>query len=231
MAQAMPDRVAAGHHGALGVFAFSGTNPRNGRFYSFFDTAHGGWGGTTHSDGVGPYKTIRHADNKDIPVESLEALYPLLVEKYEWRIDSAGAGRHRGGLGLDKTILALAPCNFNISFERFRCPPWGLAGGSPGKPAYGEIEDVTGKRYIVHKGSHFPLEVGDRVHLHTGAGGGYGLAHERETSAVEADVRAGYVTKQAAKASYGVILDANNRVDSDATRKLRTIMQNSNGAI
>ena len=46
VAPAMPDRVAAGHHGALGVFGFSGTNPRTGRFFSFFDTAHGGWGGS-----------------------------------------------------------------------------------------------------------------------------------------------------------------------------------------
>jgi len=221
MAPALPERVAAGHHGALALFGFSGTHPRSGRFYSFFDTAHGGWGGSATRDGAGPYKTIRHADNKDIPVETLEALYPLMVERYEWRVDSAGPGRHRGGLGTSKTVRVLAPCNFNISFERSKCPPWGLAGGEPGKPAFGEIETAGGERRRVHKGSRFPLQPGDRVHLNTGAGGGFGPVDERDPATIESDVRAGYVTPEAARAIYRVVLDPGGRVDAAATAVLR----------
>ena len=212
VAPAMPDRVAAGHHGALGVFGFSGTNPRNGRFFSFFDTAHGGWGGSAHGDGVGPYKTIRHADNKDIPVETLEALYPLLVERYARRTDSGGPGRHRGGLGLDKTIRVLAPCNFNISFERFGCPPWGLAGGLPGAPACAEVETAKGTQ-PVRKVSQRPLAAGDRVYLHTGGGGGYGSPEQRDLALVEADLRAGYITKSQAVDVYK-LKSRSNRVSS-----------------
>jgi N-methylhydantoinase B len=193
VAPAMPDRVAAGHHGALGVFGFSGTNPRTGRFFSFFDTAHGGWGGSTHGDGVGPYKTIRHADNKDIPVETLEALYPLLVERHAWRTNSGGPGQHRGGLGIDKTIRVLAPCNFNISFERFGCPPWGLAGGLPGSPACAEVVTAEGTQ-SVSKVSQRPLVSGDRVYLHTGAGGGYGPPERRDPALIKADLCSGYIT-------------------------------------
>jgi len=94
LAPVLPQRVAGGHHASFGVYGFSGVNPRNGQFFNFFDTAHGGWGGSLHGDGVGPYKTITHADTKDIPVETLEALYPIEVERYAWRTDTAGAGRH-----------------------------------------------------------------------------------------------------------------------------------------
>jgi N-methylhydantoinase B len=203
VAPALPDRVAAGHHGALGVFGFSGFSPRDGRFFSFFDTAHGGWGGSAHGDGGGPYKTIRHADNKDIPVETLEALYPLLVEKYQWRTDSAGPGRHRGGFGLDKTLRALAPCRLNVSFERNGCPPWGLEGGQSGAPAYVEVETSAGVQ-PVRKISQRPLEIGDRVHIHTGGGGGYGPPQERDREQVTLELRDGYISEAQAEAVYGL---------------------------
>lgn len=201
VAPAMFDRVAAGHHGALGVFGFSGTNPRTGRFFNFFDTAHGGWGASARGDGVGPYKTIRHADNKDIPVETLEALYPVLIERYAWRTDSGGAGRHRGGLGLDKVIRVLAPGNFNISFERFGCPPWGLAGGLAGTSACAEVETADGIK-PVRKLSRCPLTAGDHVHLHTGGGGGYGPPQERDPVRIEADLNSGYISKSQATGTY-----------------------------
>lgn len=203
MAPVLPNRVAAGHHGALALFGFSGNHPGDGRFFNFFDTGHGGWGGSAHHDGSGPYKTIRHADNKDIPVETLEALYPLMVERHQWRIDSAGAGRHRGGLGVDKTIRALAPCSLNVSFERFGCPPWGINGGHPAQPAFCEIETKDGQRQSVSKVSQRHLTTGDKVHVHTGGGGGFGPPNERARSEIERDLRAGYITKQHAKEFYG----------------------------
>ena len=220
MAPAIPERVAAGHHGAVDVYGFNGTNPRNGRFYSFFDTAHGGWGGSAHADGVGPYKTVRHADNKDIPVETVEATYPLLVERYQWRQDSAGPGKHRGGMGIDKTIRALAPCNFNIAFERHDCPPWGLLGGMSGNPANCEVEE-GGVERTVRKVSRLPLKPGDRVHVHTGAGGGYGPPKERDPEAVRLDVARGYVSRAQAEEAYGVILTADGEVDAAATAARR----------
>jgi N-methylhydantoinase B len=210
VAPALPDLVAAGHHGALGVFGFSGTNPRDGRFFSFFDTAHGGWGGSAHGNGGGPYKTIRHADNKDIPVETLEALYPLLVEKYAWRTDSAGPGQHRGGFGLDKSIRVLAPCRLNVSFERFGCPPWGLAGGLPGAPASAEVETAEGLQQV-RKISQRPLAPGDRLHIHTGGGGGYGPPEKRDRSQVARELQAGYISEAQAEKAYRMRADERGR--------------------
>lgn len=220
MAPVLPERIAAGHHSSFGVYGFSGTNLATGRFFSWFDTAHGGWGGSVHGDGVGPYKTITHADTKDIPVETIEALYPMVVERHQWRQDSAGAGRHRGGLGLDKTLRVLAPCHFNASFERFHCPPWGLNGGLSGEPGYVEVETPVG-RSVVHKISRLAVQPGDRVHVHTGSGGGFGRAAERNANLVRRDVLRGYVSRKNAEAVYGVVLDESGGVVSETTRERR----------
>jgi N-methylhydantoinase B len=220
MAPVLPERVAAGHHSSFGVYGFSGINPGNQRFFSWFDTAHGGWGASAHCDGVGPYKTITHTDTKDIPVETIEALYPMLVEKYECRQDTAGAGRHRGGLGLDKTIRVLAPCNFNASFERFHCPPWGFDGGLAGAPGFVEVETARG-RQVVHKVSQFAVAPGDRIHIHSGSGGGFGPPFERDPRAVRADVLRGFVSSKQAAEIYGVILDEASEIDAQATAKRR----------
>jgi N-methylhydantoinase B len=216
MAPALPERTAAGHHSSFGVYGFSGINPRTGRFFSWFDTAHGGWGGSAHLDGVGPYKTITHADTKDIPVETIEALYPMLVERYEWRRDSAGPGRHRGGLGLDKIIRVLAPCNFNASFERFNCPPWGLDGGQSGAPGFVEVETSEG-RIPMHKVSQFAVKAGDRVLIHSGGGGGFGAATDRDIESVRRDVAREYVSSTQAQQAYGVVVAASGRSDGAGT--------------
>jgi N-methylhydantoinase B len=221
LAPVLPYRVAAGHHGAHDVHGFSGKNPATGNVFSFFDTAHGGWGASAHGDGSGPFKTLRHADNKDIPIETVEALYPLRVEHVRFRRDSGGPGRHRGGLGIDKTIRALAPVYVTLAFERFHCPPWGLNGGHPGDPAHAEIETAAAGVRSVLKESRIPLQRDDFVHLHTGAGGGYGNPAERAPDDVCLDVRRGFVSREQAKTVYRVVIDAEGRVDPNATSALR----------
>lgn len=219
MASAMPDHVAAGHHASFGGMTFSGVNPLTGRYSMFTDNAQGGWGGSIHSDGGGPYKTIRHADNRDIPVETVEALHPLVVERYEFRQNSAGAGRHRGGLGVIKTFKTLAPCDLTIAVERFSCPPWGLFGGHPALPGYVEIQRKDGSSEIIHKVSGMRLDTGDRLHIYAAGGGGYGSPLERDIEAVKIDVRREFVSPTQADKAYGVVIDAQGNVDEEATAK------------
>jgi len=202
LAPALPERVAGAHHGSFGLFGFSGVRPEDKSFYSFFDIAIGGWGASVNADGVGPYKTLLHGDTRDIPVESVEALYPLLVERYQWRANSGGPGRHRGGLGIDKTIRALAPTTFNCSFERSQCPPWGCAGGLDAEPGSVDIEHTDGRRGTYYKLSQYELQAGDRVTVHSGGGGGFGPPRERTKEAVARDLREGYVTREHAAKHY-----------------------------
>lgn len=68
-------------------------------------------------DGPGPYKTMAHGDTLDVPMEVIERLYPLCFEHYEIRGDSAGAGKFRGGAGMEKVIRTLAPSTCQFNFE------------------------------------------------------------------------------------------------------------------
>ena len=217
MAPVMPERVAAGHHSCFGIFGFSGEQPGSKRFFSFFDTALGGWGGSAHADGVGPYKTLTHADTKDIPVESIEASYPLIFERYAWRIDSAGAGMHRGGLGIEKTVRALAPMRSNVSFERGDCPPWGLNGGAPGDSGGVELERSTGEHQRTRKASAMVLAAGDRLRIRSPGGGGYGPPEMRDPESVATDVRRELVSRAAAEQTYRVALHDDGTIDRDGT--------------
>jgi N-methylhydantoinase B len=202
MADAVPGRIAAGHHASFGSHRFHGHNPRTGSLFSHLDTALGGWGAGRDRDGSGPLKTMTHGDTLDVPVEAQEAMYPLAVESYGFRPDSAGAGTFRGGMGLTKVYRVDAPCSLAVTFERFHCPPWGLHGGGAGEPGYVEIERPNQPRQFVLKASDIHLEQGDRVFIYTGGGGGYGPPQQRDPDSVARDVAEGYVTPQAANEIY-----------------------------
>jgi N-methylhydantoinase B len=224
MSPVMPDRVAAGHHASFGVMNISGINPGTGQYFNYLDSAHGGWGGSQRGDGVGPYKTIMHADNKDIPVEVQEAFYPVRVERHTWRTDSAGAGKSRGGSGVDKTFLVLSPITANFSFERTSCAPWGLFGGNPGTSGYIELERAGGERRAIHKESNVKFLAGDRFHLRSSGGGGYGPPFERELERVRHDVEEGILSRELAREAYGAVVADDGSLDDTATRERRSRM-------
>ncbi|CEJ10032.1 Acetophenone carboxylase delta subunit [bacterium YEK0313] len=223
LGDALPDHVAAAHHGTYGVHTFFGRLPRSGELFANLDTATGGWGATVDEDGAFPLRSNAHGDVPDIPAEMQEALYPFLLLSKALRPDSGGAGRRRGGLGVEKRYRILAPCKVSLKFERGQCPPWGLAGGQAGATCFVEIIRAGGETTRAWKGT-FSLEAGDRLLIVSGGGGGYGPAHEREIERVLADVEAGYVTSAHAAEAYGVIVDAAGVLDREATRERRAAL-------
>ena len=92
----------------------------------------GGWGGRPHEDGESASVSICQGDVRNAPVELQEIQYPFLIERFALRTDSGGAGRHRGGLGVELTYRALQVLLANVNCERTKDPPWGLDGGKPG---------------------------------------------------------------------------------------------------
>jgi len=134
------------------------------------------------------------------------------------RPDSGGAGRRRGGLGLEKRYTVNAPCKLTVTFERYGCPPWGLLDGEPAAPGYAEIEYAgSPERRRVLKETDLPLSAGDIVHVFTGGGGGFGSPLDREPELVAEDVLRGYVSIEKAGSDYGVIFDAQGSIDHTAT--------------
>ena len=202
LVQAIPDRLAAGHHGTFGVHMFSGIHPETGERYQNLDSALGGWGATCALDGVGPFKTLVHGDTLDVPVEVQEALYPIRITRYEFATDSGGAGRHRGAPGLRKDYDVLAPCQLVVLQEREATPPWGVLGGLDGASS-STIVHRTGKADLSLRKAAVDLTPGDRITVLTGGGGGFGPAGERDPAKVASDVRQGIVSSEAAWRDYG----------------------------
>jgi len=225
LAPAIPDRVIAGHHADLLVAACHGINPRSAEFFiANFGPLGGGWGAKQSEDGVSATVCINDGDTHNSPNEQAEAKFPLVVESYRLVPDSGGAGRHRGGLGVERVVRARTAITMNTQIERAHCKPWGLQGGLAGTG-----NDVALRLNGTWK-TDFPnakvlvaaLKAGDAFRIRSGGGGGYGSPLDRPAELVLEDVRQGYVSMAAAAELYGVVIDpASLAIDRAATEKLR----------
>jgi len=225
LAPAIPDRVIAGHHADLLTSPFHGINPRMSEFFiANWGPLGGGWGAKRSEDGVSATVCMNDGDTHNSPIEQAEAKYPVLVEHYQLAQDSGGAGRHRGGLGIDRVVRARSPMTVNTQVDRSHCRPWGLDGGREGAGNKVAIrlgtkwkDDFPNAKVLV---AH--LKGGDAYRMRSGGGGGYGDPRTRPVAAVAEDVRQGYVSAQAARAEYGVVVDpVSFAVDEKATQRLR----------
>jgi N-methylhydantoinase B len=202
LAPVLPEQIPAAHKGDMGGCSISGYKP-DGRRFLLMNIFGGGWGGRPHEDGESASVSICQGDVRSAPIELQEIQYPFLIERFALRTDSGGAGRHRGGLGIDMTYRALQPCVANVNCERTRDPPWGLGGGKPGAVNEAVLTRRDGSELKLKKATGVKMEAGDRIAFSTAGGGGWGDPHGRDRRAVADDVRAGYVSADAARRDYG----------------------------
>src|SRR5579885_3535215 len=225
MAPALPDRVAAGHHADLLSATPFGVDPRTGRFFLSVGTLPGGgWGAKHDSDGMSAVVCINDGDTHNSPAEAVESKYPYLIEEYSLRPDSGGAGRFRGGLGVRKVVRVLGEMTLNTRIERTQCAPWGLFGGRDALPNRVSIRRADGRLERLPNGkvNNLKLGAGDAYILESGGGGGYGPPWERPAEWVQRDVVEGYVSLEAAREQYGVVLDPHTlAIDEAATAQRR----------
>jgi N-methylhydantoinase B len=221
---ALPDRVTAAPAGTSGNFALGGHDPARGRGFVMYQLSGGGYGGNAETDGLtNGCSTI--GISKAPPVEIMEQAFPVLYHRYALREGSGGAGRHRGGFGLDYEIeLRRGEARASFVMDHGRFGPQGALGGEDGAP-----NEVTvwrdGAAYTpahLSKEQDIPLKAGDRVRVRTPGGGGYGNPLTRAPAAVGEDVRLGRYTPQEAEDRFGVVLAGTPlALDQDATDALR----------
>ena len=226
LSQAAPERVPAAHHCSQGMYSFYGTDAETGRLFSTLDTALGGWGARPDADGFSPLKTVTHGDTRNVPVEVEEAFYPILVERFAWRADSAGPGEFRGGLGLHKVYRLRQEARLVAAFERSKFPPWGLFGGGPAQVGFATVRQPgAAAASRMFKVTAFALEQGAIVEFLSAGGGGRFPPWRRPEERVVEDVRQGYVTAEGARRDYGVAIDPQTlAIDRAATGMLRARM-------
>ena len=224
--QALDDQVPAEGTSCLwNLFAFGGssqidadsTEMMKARVFNVMSFHSGGTGARPGKDGLSA--TAFPSGVRNVPVEVTEAMSPLLIRRKEYRIDSGGAGRYRGGLGQVMEVVTLDDAAFAISanYDRVVYPPRGRNGGKDGKPG---VLSLGSGAMLKSKGQQ-TIPKTEAVIIEMPGGGGLGDPFERDPMKVAEDVDFGLVSRQAAERDYGVMLRDDHTVDHDATAARR----------
>ena len=202
LAPALPERIPAAHKGDMGGYAIFGMNPRTGRRYVCQNIIGGGWGGRPFEDGVSAAVSMCQGDVKNTPIELQELYYPLFYQCHAFRQDSGGAGKYRGGIGVEVKIQPLTDFYLSRNTDRIKCPPWGLMGGGQGAVNETRIQRNGKEEILPGKFSHLLVHPGETVTCFSAGGGGYGAPAERDADAVKRDIELGYVSEAQANEHY-----------------------------
>jgi len=174
LAKAVPGRIPAASSGTMNNITFGGQHPATGRSFAYYETIGGGMGASPERDGLSGVHT--HMTNtRNTPVEALEHYLPIRIRRYSLRRFSGGKGQFRGGDGIVREFEFLAPAKVNILSERRVFPPYGLAGGKPGKKGKNLLRR-GGKMINLSSKASFRVSPGDVLIVATPGGGGYGKA-------------------------------------------------------
>src|SRR5437879_12016 len=182
----IPERVCAACQGTMNNVTIGGVDPRNGKYFTYYETIAGGFGARPNKDGVDGIHS--HMTNTlNTPVEALESAYPLRIRRYELVRGSGGRGRSRGGLGIRRDTEVLAEgSTISLMGERQRRGPYGLIGGKYGSPGgYGIVRRNRIKSLYCK--AKLSANSGDVLTVTTPGGGGYGTISRRSRERIEQD--------------------------------------------
>ena len=161
-------------------------------------------------DGVSGTVCINDGDTHNSPNEQAEVKFPIVVERYALVPDSGGAGRHRGGLGVERVVRARTNMMVNNQSDRAHCRPWGLErrprrhrqrGGAAHRRRNGRPISRMPRCWWRSSSRATPSRSAPAAAAATAVRSSGRSRRSRD------DVRQGYVTVEAAAELYGVVLD------------------------
>ncbi|MDA9530552.1 hydantoinase B/oxoprolinase family protein [Bradyrhizobium sp. CCBAU 25338] len=199
LSQSCPDRAMAGWSRRFRI-AIQGENPRTGRnfIWHLFQARPGG-GASSAGDGwssIGEWHTVGGIKFGSIEVD--EARFPLYFRHHEFRPDSGGDGKFRGGQGvsLDLVVETAKPARANTAGEGTKHGGCGMLGGSDGLPhQYTLVSQGRAPRVLRTKEVGIEVLPGDCFEVRSSGGGGWGPPGQRSVQAREADLMQGLTTK------------------------------------
>jgi len=220
LAMMLPDRVfAAGDGGNTGI-SIGGYHEDRSPFI-YVDFTCGAWGARPWADGLDGNSHM-FANMASHSVEVTEAEHPIQLLAYEFVADKAGAGKFRGGVPFRRDYRFLEEEGvLQVRSDRRDHRPFGLYGGSPGRPSENYL-NPDGENRLLPSKLTMTVRKGD-VFRHVLAGaGGWGDPLERDPAMVLRDVRNELVTPALAEADYGVVVDTSTwTVDGAKTERRR----------
>jgi N-methylhydantoinase B len=214
--------------------------------YILVDPIGGAIGAFSIGDGISNGGQSRTPICRLPNVEHNEQSFPMLVLYRKEVVDSGGAGRWRGGLSAETCFVphgTKAITHDTLSSGNAIPTSTGMMGGYPAtvnvykfvrdtdikerlarSELISDIAEVKGRTEELQlRQENFLQHPADVYSVIWSAAGGFGDPLEREPERVWRDVVENMaVSREAAREIYGVVVTADEKLDLDATRKLRT---------
>ena len=228
LAQMLPDRVPAAADGGNTGISVGGYAPDRTPFIHV-EFVCSAWGGRPWADGLDGNAHL-FGNISLQPAEVCEVESPLELLAVELIPDSGGPGRFRGGAGMRRVYrFTEAEGILQIRSDRRAFRPYGLYGGTPGRPSTTVFNPGTEDRVLPAKIT-MPIRRGDVFRHDLPGGGGFGDPLTRDPARVLRDVRNGLVSLDSARDDYGVAVDpAAGTVDVAATDARRAELSRTRG--
>jgi N-methylhydantoinase B len=227
LAMMLPDKVFAASDGGNTGISIGGYHADRSPFI-YVDFTCGAWGGRPWADGLDGNSNM-FANMASHSVEVTEAEQPIRIEAYEFVPDKAGPGKFRGGVPFRRDYRFLEEEGIlQVRSDRHTIPPYGLYGGEPGRPSQNWLNPESENRPLPSKLT-MTIRQGDVFRHEVAGAGGFGDPLERDPAAVARDVLNEVVSPGAAAADYGVVLDAEGRVEPQATARERAERRRARG--
>ena len=227
LAKAMGDDAPGGGDNAV-VLSFGGVRP-DGSPFVLLDLLFGSWAARATKDGIDGCPPLWTGSLGAASAELVEQQAPVVIERFGFTTDTGGPGRFRGGVSVARQWRVLVDGETSIARTRVHQME-GRGGGHPGAMA-AVIVNPGGsdeRRLPPHTHDQLTLAAGSRVLALTCGSPGFGDPLSRDAQAVAADVREGFVSREAARHTYGVVLHAEDgAIDQEATVALRQTLNES----
>ena len=209
LVKAIPNQLFAAPAGTSGNLCLGGFDPKYNRNYVMYVISGGGYGGNPNEDGLSNgCSTI--GISKTTPVEVMEQFYPVLFEEYSLHEGSGGAGKKRGGFGVNYKIKIIrGNAKVSMVMDHGRFGPQGVLKGKDGGLNFVKVVQ-SGESYIpphLSKDQNILVQEGDIIHVSTPGGGGYEDPFLRTPELVLLDVLRGYYSIQRVKELFGVVIN------------------------
>ncbi|HUT49777.1 MAG TPA: hydantoinase B/oxoprolinase family protein [Alphaproteobacteria bacterium] len=230
--------------GAVPIAILSGQN-QFGEYFGYLnmDGGAGGCGAVAVRDGTNTAGN-QVSPTMSIPnIETHEVNHPVLYMFRRQRLDSAGAGKFRGGAGLEEMFVVYDADHVDLTLTSNGIAvanSEGLFGGLPGAsnywgvarvddgsgqtpPLFASLEEVPGELEPLGSGlPHFRLARGEMFYMRCTGGGGYGDPLDRDPGKVMTDIGNALLSPAEAERVYGVVPTAGGlRIDAAATQARR----------
>lgn len=164
------------HH----LVIFAGPDPKRGDYFVDYETIAGGAGARRHQPGLDAVR-VHASGAANLPIEALENAFPLRVERYALRAGSGGAGRMRGGAGVERDyrILGDGIC-VSLSSARQLRPAQGFDRGGAGScGAFLLNPGTASEQQLPAAAVDLQVNRGDLIRVSTPGGGGFGYPPRR----------------------------------------------------